>query len=384
MSLNSQIGLKQFHPLITSFRLKQFRPFRTAIALMLLALFLAPGVVGEVTRALLIDAYFQVSVFVAATFLIFYCAERYSNFDISSILARDNVYAVPFAAALGATPGCGGAVMVVAAYGTGHVSFGSVVAALTSTMGDAAFLLIAIRPDAAAIVLPTAFGVGIFSGWIINSLFPKLKLSQNHSTIVSSSRVGATRVWDKAYLAFASAGLIVGILLLFQNDIVAEFPELTSSIAFIGLAIGLLIWMTSGFNTFSHPDDSPVTRMSEETSFITIWVIGAFLAYEYFAVFAGINLEVLFQSVGFILPLAGICIGFIPGCGPQVMVTTLYINGTIPFSALIGNAISNDGDALFPAIALDFKAAILATLVSAIPALLVAYSFYFFASDFMN
>ena len=59
------------------------------------------------------------------------------------------------------------------------------------------------------------------------------------------------------------------------------------------------------------------------------------------------------------------------------MVTTFYLNGYIPFSAELGNAISNDGDALFPAIALVPKAAIIATIYSAFPAIIVAYSYMF-------
>ena len=72
-----------------------------------------------------------------------------------------------------------------------------------------------------------------------------------------------------------------------------------------------------------------------------------------------------------------VLVGFIPGCGPQVLVTTLYLNGIIPFAALIANAISNDGDALFPAIALTPKMAIIATLYSGIPALIISYVFLF-------
>ena len=41
-------------------------------------------------------------------------------------------------------------------------------------------------------------------------------------------------------------------------------------------------------------------------------------------------------------------------------------------------AISNDGDALFPAIAIAPRAAILATIYSAIPAFIMAYTLYFF------
>ncbi|MCY4326521.1 MAG: hypothetical protein OXC53_02875 [Rhodobacteraceae bacterium] len=45
---------------------------------------------------------------------------------------------------------------------------------------------------------------------------------------------------------------------------------------------------------------------------------------------------------------------------------------------------SNDGDALFPAIAVDPKAAIMATLASAVPALITAYGFYLLIPGFLN
>ena len=76
--------------------------------------------------------------------------------------------------------------------------------------------------------------------------------------------------------------------------------------------------------------------------------------------------------------MMAILIGFIPGCGPQVVVTSLYLAGAIPLSAQLSNAIANDGDALFPALALAPKAAILATLYSAIPAVVIGYSWMLF------
>ncbi|EMP4380200.1 hypothetical protein WD340_004650, partial [Vibrio parahaemolyticus] len=76
-------------------------------------------------------------------------------------------------------------------------------------------------------------------------------------------------------------------------------------------------------------------------------------------------------------PLAGLAIGMLPGCGPQILVTSLYIAGAAPLSAQIANAISNDGDALFPAIAMAPKAALMATVYSSIPAFIVGYGYYF-------
>jgi hypothetical protein len=69
-------------------------------------------------------------------------------------------------------------------------------------------------------------------------------------------------------------------------------------------------------------------------------------------------------------------VGLLPGCGPQIMVTGLYLQGAIPLSAQIANAISNDGDALFPAIALAPKAALIATVYSTVPALMAGYTYY--------
>ncbi len=84
----------------------------------------------------------------------------------------------------------------------------------------------------------------------------------------------------------------------------------------------------------------------------------------------------MFSYLPAVAPLAGVLVGMIPGCGPQIITTSLYLSGAIPLSAQIGNAISNDGDALFPAIALSPKVAIWATLYSAIPALVAAYGYF--------
>ena len=360
-----------------------WQPRRAIFCVLLAGLAVYPGFLGELTRELLVDAYVQVSVFVASTLFIFYSAERLFRFDIGKLL-KSSRGELPLAALLGATPGCGGAVIVVAAYTSGNASFGSVVAALTATMGDAAFLLIATRPDAAAIVLPFAFVAGIVAGWVVDRYLPHTnrELDRGYCEIVP--HIGSVRIRDIAYMAIALPGLCFGILLLLQ----VELPDfISSAVTIAGLAgafLGLAIWASSPLVAMSNSNDAPVTRSSEETSFIGVWVISAFLLYDYLVAFSGLDLEYLFTLAAPILPLAGVIVGFIPGCGPQVLVTALYINGMIPFAALIGNSISNDGDALFPAVALNPKAAVLATLYSAVPALIAGYGFYFLAPGFMN
>ncbi|SMR81453.1 Putative, 10TM heavy-metal exporter [Aliiroseovarius halocynthiae] len=360
------------------------RPKRLLVLAIMAALAIAPGHLGALTRELMTDAYVQVSVFVAATLLLFYGAERLFKFDIGEVLSNAKGAQVPLAALLGATPGCGGAVVVVAAYSSGHVGFGAVVATLTATMGDAAFLLLATRPDAAAIVLPLSLAIGVLSGWIVDRFHTVEYRASSLASCELAPLIGKTRVQDIAYLLLAIPGLYVGVMQLAQIDIGHIFGMPIMWIALVGTFLGLTIWATSKVSAMTNAKDSPLTRMAEETSFISVWVIGAYLAYDYVAEFGGLDLELLFQSVAPLLPLMGVLIGLIPGCGPQVLVTTLYLNGIIPFAALMGNAVSNDGDALFPAIALNPKAAIVATLYSTIPAMIIAYAFYIFAPGFMN
>jgi len=327
----------------------------------------------------------QVSAFVAATLLLFYGSERVFKYNIGEALSNARAAQVPLAALMGATPGCGGAVVVVAAYSSGHVSFGAVVATLTATMGDAAFLLIATRPDVAAVVLPLSFTIGILSGWLIDALRLAPLTSGAADTGDLVPRIGALRWRDLAFLAVAVPGLVIGVTQLTGAEIGNIFGDIPVAVVGLGgTALGLAIWATSPLTAMTNSADAPVTRMAEETSFISVWVIGAYLAYDYMAAYGGLDLEALFASVAPLLPLIGVVIGFVPGCGPQVLVTTLYINGLIPFSALLGNAISNDGDALFPAIAINPRAAVLATIYSAVPAVLVAYGFFLFAPGFMN
>jgi len=371
-------------PFVAKDKFGPFRMKRLIVVVIYIALAVAPGALGPLTRGLMVDAYVQVASFVAATLLLFYGAERVFKFDIGDALQNAKGYQVPLAALLGSTPGCGGAVVVVAAYSSGNVGFGAVVAALTATMGDAAFLLIATRPDAAMVVLPLSFAAGIMTGWIIDALKIGGHVDQNAGQCELAPLIGRTRIKDYAYLAIGVPGLVIGISQLAQMDLEAVYGDFMIWVGLAGILIGLLIWSTSDLQAMTNAKDSPVTRMAEETSFIVVWVIGAYLVFDYTVAYAGLDLKAMFNSVGVLLPMVGIIIGFIPGCGPQVLVSTFYINGLIPFSALMGNAISNDGDALFPAIALNPRVAMMATVYSALPAILLAYLFHFFAPGFMN
>ena len=346
---------------------------RLAVLLVLIIYSIFPGKLGEITRLSLFDAYIQVTVFVAATLLLFFSLEHFFKIDIGILLKKGDKWQVPMASILGALPGCGGAVVVITAFARGNIRLGAMVAALIATMGDAAFLLLAKEPTTYIRLIGISMFAAIVSGWLVDR-FHQGELYSSEVKHIKKVRIGELRNRDKLFIALAAPGLVLGILQLAQIDL-SNFGIIVFSLGVFGALFSITVWAISPIIAVSSSGDHPFTRSSEETSFVTIWVIAGFLAYEYAYAFLGLDLEVLAEAAWIFLPLLAVLVGFIPGCGPQVLVTTLYLNGIIPFAALIANSISNDGDALFPAIALTPKMAIIATLYSGIPALIISYIF---------
>ena len=341
---------------------------------------------GDIIFASVAEAYIQVSTFVAATLLIVFSIEKFLNVDVTAALRRDTFWQVPVAAALGALPGCGGAIIVVTQYVTGRLSFGSVVAVLTATMGDAAFLLIAQEPLTGLAIAVLGFVVGTLSGWIINIIHGSDFLRGGIAKEFEHNEDSSTRWIDYLWLVLMIPGIVLAVLVATQVDADAFlanplFDRPATLLGVIGgvLALSMRLAPRFGFlgdKAFSR-NSTTIRRTIADTNFVTTWVVAAFLLFELSVYFFGLDLKNLFTGMALYTPLMAVIVGFIPGCGPQVLVTTMYLSGIIPLSALLGNAISNDGDALFPAIAIAPRVAIVATLYSALPALLVSYGWLF-------
>ena len=357
------------------------------LGIVILALAFQQGGLGEVVRASMVDAYLQVSVFVGFTLFIFIGLDSLTNFDIEKFLAKSKNIHVPIAALLGALPGCGGAIIVVTQYIQGRISFGSLVAVLTATMGDAAFLLLASEPLTGLFIFALGGTVGIITGYIVDAIH-SVDYLQNESKIdFEFEPIEKTFVskFNLFWCLIFAPGFILGLFVAFQFDIdlYLNLPKDLSIVAIVGSVgafLSIFMWSLNPLSDFQCSTDRTrnyVSRVVDTTNFVSTWVICGFLAFEVFMFFTSIDLKDLFSNWLLFVPLIAILFGFLPGCGPQIVVTTFYLNGYIPLSAEMGNAISNDGDALFPAIALAPKAAIIATLYSAIPAIIVAYGYMY-------
>ena len=362
-------------------RLEYFRISKLIILLVFVIIFAL-----EETRELLIsssqDAYIAVTSFVGATLLVFYTLEK-KNFNIPEYIKKNSKLEIPICALLGVIPGCGGAIMVMSMYTRGIVSFSSVLATLISTMGDAAFILIASKPQAALIILPITLIIGIVTGYIslpfTDKIAPSIIPKKNSSIILPTNKIPT--IFYKIWLYLLIPAVILGLINAFNLSF--EIPlfgyDLIGIFAFTAAMSCLIMWVFNPLTDIQMAavHENSLRKTVDTTCFVSVWIITAFLCFELINLFTQGRMFEYLLFFGPFIPLMAILIGFIPGCGPQIMITSMFVSGQIPMAAQIGNSISNDGDALFPALAISARVAILATLYSAVPAIIVAYLWYY-------
>ncbi|MFD6755178.1 putative manganese transporter [Micromonospora gifhornensis] len=122
----------------------------------------------------------------------------------------------------------------------------------------------------------------------------------------------------------------------------------------------------------AHPQSMGATmrHSAHEASFITVWVAVAYLAWQVVTSTTGFDGSQIALG-GLLGVLIGAGIGLIPGCAVQIVFTGLYVSGGLPLPTLVANAISQDGDALIPLAALRRHSALMATVITTIPAVVV-------------
>ena len=375
------------------------------------------------------DAFLAVTVFVAAMVLLFSWLQYISAGRFVDIIRVNTGWQPVFGALMGITPGCGGAIVMMPMYARGYVTYGTVISTLIATLGDAAFVLIGAAVTDPSFIAPVvavhliSFVVGISWGYFVDIMKitprnPLGKFSSNYNEN-SSSRIvlqetneNLTEVFDdlgreektgwgyfllhQGYTVWwivTSLGLIFAILLLVWSAQDADFAleinynpfTLDGFITWIGLigtSLSIILYISQK-NWIS--DDSEATigdklysmretmiHSASETAFVTFWVMSAYLIFEFSMLFSGMTeADLALYGDGIIAVIIAAVIGLIPGCGPQIIAITAYTKDLISFPALVANAISQDGDALFPLLVRHRVASIWATVHTTIPALIV-------------
>ncbi|WP_265109262.1 putative manganese transporter [Halosolutus halophilus] len=372
------------------------------------------------------DSYVQVSAFVAVTVLAFGLAQYRTDGALLAAIEDNERLQVLFGGLLGLTPGCGGAIVVMPLYVRGTVSFGTVVATLGATAGDSAFVILALAPEAAIYAYAIAFAASVATGYLVDSVglgvsridaaVAQLSPAMADGGTVVNSGVGSNPAHDYgcpapthahesgpdrrsrvltplshfahvAWWVAAVAGLVLGTIYLLRGGPEVAlapgigFDGLFTVVGIAGAVLSLYLYAIGrhyvGEGEIARARDSfgsvydTLTHAAMETSFVTVWVLVAFLIYEYAVLLTGLNVATVAAAAGVLAPIGGAAVGLIPGCGPQILLASVYAEGGLPFSALTANAIAQDGDALFPLLAVDARAAIVATIYNFLPAVVV-------------
>jgi hypothetical protein len=375
------------------------------------------------------DAFLAVTVFVAAMVLLFSWLQYISAGRFVDTIRANTAWQPVIGALMGITPGCGGAIVMMPMYARGYVTYGTVIATLIATLGDAAFVLIGAAVTDRSFIAPViavhliSFIVGISWGYLVDGMKitpsnPLGKFSPNYNdnspsrTDLQETNENMSEVFDdlgreektgwgyfllhQGYTVWwivTSLGLIFAILLLVWNAQDADFTleinynplTLDGFITWVGLigtSLSVILYISQK-NWISDDSEASIgdklyslretmIHSASETAFVTFWVMSAYLIFEFSMLFSGMNeADLAHFGDGIIAVILAAVIGLIPGCGPQIIAITAYTKDLISFPALVANAISQDGDALFPLLVRHRVASIWATVHTTIPALIV-------------
>ncbi|HJN14211.1 MAG TPA: putative manganese transporter, partial [Armatimonadota bacterium] len=358
----------------------------------------------------------QVTVFVGALLLLFGWINHKTGGGFVRAIERNVTWQPLIGAVLGVSPGCGGAIFVMPLFVRGVCSYGTLIATLISTMGDSAFVVISKSPMAALKINAISFVTGVVTGYVVDWLGLGKELVGHRTDGEGEEEVSdetfeaalhppdhedpeswgykITHGLHWAFWALIGVGFVIGVVLLFQvkhtnMGMIAglSIPQI------IGIAGTLLcaIWMFMAKHFLSDDtygeSEEKLESMKEtfihnahETAFVGFWVFIAYMAYELgiWALPGGEGrLEQIIAAAGVVPVILAALVGLIPGCGPQIVLVTLYCQGIVPFPAAVANAISQDGDALIPLIAMHPKSSLYATVITTIPALVIGVALYY-------
>ena len=378
--------------------------------------------VVEIVVVSMRDAFLAVTVFVAAmVFLFSWLQYATSGRFVEYIRSKKKLQPV-IGALMGLTPGCGGAIVMMPMYARGYVTYGTVLATLIATLGDSAFVLIGAAITDSSFVAPLlavhaiSFVAGVSWGYLVDMTgttphqplgrfgptFGQAKPDEetvNESPLDDLSREEpgglGYKILHQGYLIWWTVtlmGLVFAILLLVWSGqdpdygLELSFNPTTMDgfitwIGLIGTSLSIILYFAQknwfGDDTEAtigdklHSMRETMIHSASETAFVTFWVMIAYLAFEFGMLFSGISEQDMSNyGDGLIAVLAASFIGLIPGCGPQIIAITAYTKDIISFPALAANAISQDGDALFPLLVRHKAASLWATIHTTIPAII--------------
>ena len=301
-------------------------------------------------------------------------------------------------AGLGIVPGCMGGFAAVSMYSHKLLSFGALIAMMIATSGDEAFVMLAMIPKDALLLMVVLFVVAVLVGWLVDR-FSKPEKKSKHDGCdegyqiheEESESVEKPSFRNMKHASAERIALLLGVLLfivalafgMLEHEHEHEeavhtqlniFDEYWMNLIFAIVSL-FVVWFiaTAGEHIIKEHLWEHIIRKHFLSIFL--WTFGALFVIQvglhYF------NLEQLISSNIPWMILLAVLIGIIPESGPHLLFVTLFATGTVPFSVLLASSISQDGHASLPLLAESKRSFVKAKIINAIVAAIIGYSCYF-------
>ena len=313
-----------------------------------------------------------------------------------SKLRQNRIGQVVLGAGLGIIPGCMGGFAAVSMYSHKLLSFGALIAMMIASSGDEAFVMLAMIPKEALLLMAILFVVAVVVGLLIDR-FSKphhhyhqegcdegYQIHEEESETVEKSSFR-----NMKHASAERIALLLGVILFIVALAFGMFEHEHEEAVHTQLNIFDEYWMNLIFAVVSlfvvwfiatAPEHVVKEHLWEHIirkhflsiflwTFSTLFVIQVGLHY--------FDIETLISNNIPWMILLAVLVGIIPESGPHLLFVTLFATGTVPFPVLLASSISQDGHASLPLLAESKRSFLKAKIVNALLAAVVGYFCYF-------
>lgn len=316
----------------------------------------------------------------------------------------------------GLIPGCIGTFIIVALYSERVISISTLIAALIASVGDEAFIMLAVMPKEsillftilAVLAISTGFTTELIKRKINKKRIETIVLKENTST--KANRHNYTENHNHNSFSIKNLNLnfykIILITFLFiiigffitntiehnhgtkHDEYITDYEQNNTSfyithnndseasiikiILIIASSISIILLLFSNNNFVKNHICKHI--IIKHLPKIFFWILITLIAINGILLFIDINGWI--QNNYFIMLFIAIIIGLIPQSGPHLIFVSLFVEGAIPFSILLANSIVQDGHGGLPLLANDRKVFFLKKLISIVLALIIGVLFW--------
>ena len=319
---------------------------------------------------------------------------------------------VVLGAGLGIIPGCMGGFAAVTMYSHKLLSFGALIAMMIASSGDEAFVMLAMIPKEALLLMGILFVVAIVVGWLVDKCFHRLPfIDSRGNDIKGKHKEGCDDGYqihheDEEHEAVEKAtfrnlkrasaeriALLLGVILFIvalafgmlehehEHEEAVEtlhhhlniFDEYWMNLIFAVVSL-FVVWFIA--TAPEHVVKEHLWEHIIRKHFLSIflWTFGALFVIQFGLHYFDIE-TLISNNIPWMILLA-VLVGIIPESGPHLLFVTLFATGTIPFSVLLASSISQDGHASLPLLAESKRSFVKAKIVNVLVAAICGYLCY--------